>query len=73
MSTTRDNINLTRDAILLEALHHAQRIIDELNTDQATGERDDNFGGDKQLEELYYKLNSMCLSISERNNFWWNK
>lgn len=68
-----DNIKLTREAILLEALHHAQQIIDELNTNHETGERDINFGGDKQLEELYYKLNDMCLTISERNEFWWNK
>lgn len=67
--------NRTKYQIILNAIENAKRTISELNTNPENGKMDYDFGGDKELERIYFELNSYSLHITEHMNlkFWWNK
>lgn len=65
--------NLLQKQIILNALRSAKEQIRDVFTDQETGEQDKTFGGDTQLEELYYQMNNVCVRYSDDQRFWYNK
>ena len=65
--------DLLKKQLILNALRNAKEQISEIYTNQETGERDNNFGGDSELYTLYHQINEMCIKLSDDKRFWYNK
>ena len=67
------NQELLQKQLILNALRNAKQTIKEIYTDQETGKTDYTFGDNKELNSLYYRINDVCISLSNDNRFWYTK
>ena len=65
--------DLLQKEIILNALRHAKETIRDIYTDQETGETDNTFGGNKDLYNIYYQINEVCVKLASDKRFWHNK
>lgn len=66
---------LLKEQLLLNALHNAQHVIEDLNRDQITGEIDRTYGNNENIKKAMHAINEACSDIYDRtrSQFWWDK
>lgn len=70
----QDNNNeLLQKSLILNALRNAKDTISEIYTNQETGERDDRFGNNEMLYNIYHQINEVCIELAKDERFWHNK
>lgn len=72
MNNSKTNQQLLQNQLILNALRNAKDVIREIYTNQQTGERDNTFGDNKELYELYHKMNEMCIKLADEPKAWYN-
>ena len=66
---------LLKEQLLLNALHNAQHVIEDLNRNQITGEIDRTYAGNDFIKKAMQAINEACVNIYDRtrSQFWWDK
>lgn len=66
---------LLKEQLLLNALHNAQHVIEDLNRNQSTGEIDRTYGNNDYIKKAMHAINEACGDIYDRTSrqFWWDK